>query len=186
MKGNRLYILLLAALPGAFHCLGCSQAASEALGLRGPKGTVALVQSVSDGQAETLTEYRRIELGTVTDDTGGNLPADFMGHFQRHFAEKLARSHLPDESAGRTLIARGRILHYEESELFGKIFGPLEEVIARIDLVDKETGRVLGTANCIGRTKERINLGVEKKAEGLAKSIVSWIERYYPKPETEE
>jgi hypothetical protein len=49
--------------------------------------------------------------------------------------------------------------------------------------VDKDTGKVLGSANCIGRTAERVNIGVEKKAEGLSKAFIAWIESRYPLPE---
>jgi prophage DNA circulation protein len=62
-----------------------------------------------------------------------------------------------------------------------QVFGPFEEVVARVELVDKASGTVLGVANCIGRSNTSVNKGVNKKAEGLSKAIAIWIGRSYPK-----
>jgi hypothetical protein len=67
--------------------------------------------------------------------------------------------------------------------MMGYAFGNFEEVLARVEFVDKATNKVMGTANCIGRTAETVNVGVETKAEGLAKAIVNWIADRYPKAE---
>ncbi len=73
------------------------------------------------------------------------------------------------------------MLHYEDSSVVGKALGPLEFVVARVQFVDKDSGKVLATVNCVGRTTTRVNLGVARKAEGLAKAIVRWIDERYPK-----
>ena len=62
----------------------------------------------------------------------------------------------------------------------------LEFAVARVEFVDKDSGKVLGRSSCVGRTTERVNLGVGKKAEGLAKAIVKWIDARYPKPEPQK
>ena len=91
----------------------------------------------------------------------------------------MASKKLPNDPSGKTLVIRGRILHYEDSGILGHIT-PLEQVIARIELVDKATGQVIGVANCIGRSTTSLNAGVAKKGEGLAKAIVSWLDKRYP------
>ena len=75
---------------------------------------------------------------------------------------------------------RGRILHYEDADTLGIAIGPLEEVVARLEMVDKDSGQVLAQANCIGRTTTRTTLGVANKGRGLAKAIASWIDNRYP------
>ncbi|MCD6304556.1 MAG: hypothetical protein J7M21_06305, partial [Planctomycetes bacterium] len=92
-----------------------------------------------------------------------------------------AAAHLPRDPAGRTLVVRGTVIHYESASTLGFVIGPLEEVIVRAELVDKDTQRVLGRANCIGRTKASINAGPKQKAKGLAKAFVRWIDSRYPK-----
>lgn len=61
----------------------------------------------------------------------------------------------------------------------------MEEVVARVHLVDKETGEVLAYGNAVGRTGKTVGLGPETKAEGLARGIISWAKAYYPKGEGE-
>ena len=60
-------------------------------------------------------------------------------------------------------------------QCMGVVLGDVEEVIVRTELVDKASGQVLFVSNCIGRSTSRVNRGVPKKAEGLAKSIAGWI-----------
>lgn len=168
---------------------GCiSTAAKETVGLfRGAKGVYVPIQPVSsDKLARPLGQYRHFELGAITDDFGGNVPPALVSHFRAAFPSALAKAKLPDDPAGKTLIIRGRILHYEDASTLGMAIGPLEEVIARMELVDKDTGRVIGVANCVGRTTDRVNLGVAKKGEGLAKAVVSWLSARYPKPAEEQ
>ena len=162
---------------------GCATGAKEVVGLvRGAKGVYAPIQTVStDTESRPLGEYRRFEIGQITDDFGGKVPSDLMMHCRVAFPEALAEKKLPNDPAGKTLLIRGKILHYESAGTVGVAIGPLEEVVARLELVDKDSGQVLGTANCIGRTTDRVNVGVEKKGQGLAKAIVSWLDKRYPK-----
>jgi hypothetical protein len=175
-QGLLLACLGLGVLPG---CLG--RAISEGVGtVEGAKGNYTQVAPLSyAGGTKPLAAYTRFELGYIKDNFGGRVPTDLLAMLPFKFQAELARLRLPDEPGGRTLLVRGAIWHYEETGLFGNVFGPLEETIARIELVDKATGKVLGTANCIGRTRETVNLGVEKKAEGLALAIAKYIADNY-------
>jgi hypothetical protein len=174
MKISRTLFLAclgLGVLPG---CLG--RAISETAGkIEGPKGNYSTVARLNT----SLAGYTRFEVGTVRDDTGGHMPAELPGMLPEKVQAELARRGLPDDPGGRTAVIRCSILHYEDSTLFANVFGPLEEVIARVELVDKPSGRVLGSANCVGRTRETVNLGVEKKAEGLAVGIAKYIADNY-------
>jgi len=164
---------------------GCiSRLAKEGLGAgTGAKGVYAEIQPVAPSkESYPLSQYRRFELGDIADDYG-RTPGGVLAALPGEFVKALADKKLPNEPAGKALLIRGKILHFELSGLMGQAFGPYEEIIVRTELVDKDTNRVLGTANCIGRTKESVNQGIEKKAEGLAKAFAGWISDYYPKRE---
>jgi len=165
--------------------MGCSTAIKEGVGVaRGAKGTYTPLQPLAaEEEARPLGEYTRFELGTIEDDFGGQTPSEFFPLLQEAFTKQLEDSRLPNEAGGKTLLIRGKILHYESEGMVGVAIGPLEEVVCRTELVDKSTGRVLATGNCIGRTTERVNLGVQKKADGLAKAFIAWIENRYPEEE---
>jgi len=177
---------LLVALVLASASAGCvSRGIKEAVGVaRGAKGIYAPIQPVAQSkEARPLGDYTRFELGKFTDDMDGKSPASLLGDLRVAFDQTVQGSDLPNRAGGKTLLVRGRILHYENADMVGQALGPLEEVVARVQLVDKDSGNVLGEANCIGRTTESVNTGVEKKAQGLAKAIVDWIVSRYPVPE---
>jgi len=164
---------------------GCTTAAKETVGIvRGAKGSFVQLQAGGNGSSLSLGEYRRFQLGEISDAMGGKVPPSFLGHLSAEFARQLEAKHLPNQPGGKTLLIRGRILHYEDDSLVGVMVGPVEEVVVRAEMVDADSGKVLAVANCVGRTTTRVNIGVKKKAEGLAKAIVSWIEAHYPKAES--
>ncbi len=182
MKACRLSILIITLTVSLFFVEGCMTAAKEGIGVvRGASGVYAPTLLVAaDKDARPLGQYRRFEIGEFVDDFGGKVPPSLLGHFRASFGEQLAKKKIPNEPAGKTLLIQGRILHYESASTLGVALGPLEEILARVQLVDKETGKVLGEANCIGRTTNRVNIGIDKKGQGLAKAIVSWIDSRYP------
>jgi len=161
---------------------GCSTGIKEGVGVvRGAKGVYAPVQPLAVTQdARPLGEYTRFEMETFRDAFGGKVPSQLIRNLPAEFDKRISAAGLSDAPGGKTLVVRGEIIHYEDEGLVGIVLGPLEEAIARVELVDQSTGRILGTANCIGRTTERVNKGVGKKTEGLAKAIVDWIKSRYP------
>ncbi|HUS92363.1 MAG TPA: hypothetical protein VM695_10960 [Phycisphaerae bacterium] len=174
------FALLTAALLAA---PGCTTALKEVAGTAlGAKGTFTPIQPLAAGKDERpLGQYERFELGPIQDGIGGNVPGSFFTYLPAEFAEQLRGKKLPDRPGGKTLEVRGTITHYEASGTLGVVLGPLEEIIVRTQLVDKDTGSVLGEANCVGRTTERVNMGIKQKAEGFAKAVVGWIDSRYPK-----
>ncbi|OPX25112.1 MAG: hypothetical protein B1H04_00685 [Planctomycetales bacterium 4484_123] len=161
---------------------GCSTALKETVGLAtGARGSVTVLEeSLAAKEAKPLGAYERFELEALADDMGGQVPPELFSHLPRAFEKALAAKKIPNARAGKTLLIRGKVLHYEDSSVVGKALGPLEFVVARVQFVDKGTGKVLATANCVGRTTTRVNLGVARKAEGLARAIVKWIDERFP------
>ncbi|MHC4294695.1 MAG: hypothetical protein ACYSTL_03825 [Planctomycetota bacterium] len=182
MKRKNLMYCWMLPVVLAVVASGCTRAIKEGVGVaRGAKGLYAPIQMVSAEKAvRPLGEYTRFELGEITDDFGGKVPPNLLMYLRSEFANQLAEKKLPNYPAGKTLLIRGKILHYEDASMLGHALSPLEEVVARIELVDKGSERIIGVANCIGRTTESVNAGVAKKGEGLAKAIVSWIDERYP------
>ncbi|MBS3733819.1 MAG: hypothetical protein KGY99_02725 [Phycisphaerae bacterium] len=175
--------MILALVAGLLVTGGCGTGIREGVGLvRGAKGVHAVIDPMPDAAARPLGQYTRFELGEFTDDFGGRTPRELFRLLPGAFASQIADAELPNDASGKTLLIRGRVLHYESQDLFGMIKGDAEEVVARVELVDKASGRVLATGNCVGRTTNRVNKGVGKKADGLAKAIVTWLQSRYPEP----
>lgn len=169
----------------ALFCGGCSRVIGEGAAVAlGAKGNYIPMRPAGwDKLQAPLKEYSNLQLGPIEDSFGGLVPAALLRVLPGKFQNALADANLPTKPGGKTLLIRGKIYHYEKSGLFGNVFGPHEEVVARMELVDKKTGKVIAVANCIGRTNKSVNLGVDKKADGLVKGIVKWLASGYPKPE---
>jgi hypothetical protein len=185
---NMRAILLAAMLSGAGLSGGCFTAAKEGYGVvTGPKGVYSQIQPLAaTARSTVLAPYSRFELGEFNDGFAGKTPLTLFAHLPGQFRHQLAERRLPNNSTGKTLLVRGTVIYYEG--VGGKadvVLGEIEEVIARVELVDVSSGAVLGTAICVGRSTDRVNIGVEKKADGLAKAITAWIAANYPAPSKE-
>lgn len=182
----RTFVLLAAAI-AILSATGCSTAIKEGVGFAtGPKGIYEPIQPPKGaGQSTMFAGYRRFELGPITDNTGSQVPQEFFNYLPKAFDKQLADSYLPNDPSGPTLMIRGQVIYFESEDLVGEVVGPLEEVIVRTELVDSQTGQVVATGNCVGRTDTRVNLGLQKKAEGLAKAFTKWLQSGYPKPPKE-
>jgi len=177
MRKVTIAITLLAA---GIVAAGCSTAIKESAGLAlGAKGSVTPLQGAISEDASLLSAYDNFELGAFSGDMNGKVPAELFNLLPEAFMNAVLDRKLP-VGGSKTLVARGKVLHYEDSSTVGMALGPVEFVVARVEFVDKSSGSVLGVANCVGRTTARVNLGVAKKAQGLARAIVKWIDARYP------
>ena len=127
-----------------------------------------------------LGGYTQFVLGPITDGMNGRTPQQILDLLPAEFQKQLAKNKLAGLSGGKTLELRGVVLHYEGEGLLGAILGPLEEIVVRVEMWDRDAGRKLGMANCIGRSEHRTTKGLASKAEGLAKALVAWIDKRYP------
>lgn len=174
MKGKvSLAVSMIALTAVSGGCL--SRAIKE--GVDTPKG---MAVSLKQGTAARAA-YNRFKLDPLADDMGGLAPPALFQALPGKFEKALADKQITNAPTGKTLLIRGKVIYYESSGLFGQLFGPLEEVIARVEFVDADTKEVIAEANCIGRTKSSRLQGVEKKAEALANAIVNWIDKNVPK-----
>lgn len=176
-----LAIFSAAALLLAMSTGGCvSRAIKETVGVAsGPKGVVAWIEPPVRPQGYIpLSGYTNYTL--QMNEGFGRTPSQVLSLLEPSFEHQLAEKRIPNYGSGPTVIVRGTIIHYESSTTVGQALGPLEEVIARVELVDSNSGKLIATANCIGRTQETVNGGPAKKAEGLAKALVNMIDALYP------
>ena len=134
-----------------------------------------------------LASYRNFELVLPIKSEFADTPQAFMDYFPVKFGEQLASKDLPTGGNGKTLLVDVTILAYQPVISYHKAWGPTEEVVARVELKDKDTGELVGRAICIGRTYQSIGLGPKWKAWGLCRAIVNdWINEYYPKEGRQE
>lgn len=176
-----VFVLSMAAVASQ-GCLG-RMIGEGAEGAMGPKGAYFEEQPVAATKdAKKLSSYGKFELGTVTNEYGRNVPAEFMAEFPKQFADKLKGSKLSKSKGSDTLVFNVSIIHYEEADMTDNVFGPLEQVVAHVELVDKGSGAVVASGNAIGRTGKTVGLGPKAKAEGLAKALIKWAEDYYKEP----
>jgi hypothetical protein len=176
-----VFVLAVAAIASQ-GCLG-RLLGEGAEGTLGPKGAYFEEKPVAANKdTKPLSAYGQFELGEVSNVYGKNVPSEFMAEFPTQFAERLKGSDLAKGAGEKTLVFNVQIIHYETADMEDNVFGPLEEVIARVELVDKESGTVIASGNAVGRTGKTVGLGTKTKAEGLAKALVKWAEDYHEKP----
>jgi hypothetical protein len=167
-------------------CVGrvVGEGAEKALG---PKGAYWQEKPLAASKdAKVLAAYRRFELGTVKNDFGKNVPSDLIPKFRTEFSKELKDAKLPEDPSGKTLLINVNIIHYETADMTDNVLGPLEQVVAHVELVDKDSQQVLASGNAIGRTGKSVGMGVEWKARGLAKALVKWLSDYYSKAKEDE
>jgi len=168
-------VVLAGTLMAAGGCVGrlVGEGAEKTLG---PKG--AYWEETSVGSSKALVEYTNFELGKVANNYGRNVPREFIGLFEQEFHSALVASKLPMDPRGKTLVFNVAVIHYETADTTDNVLGPLEQVVARVELVDKSSGKVLATGNAIGRTGKSVGLGVDWKARGLAKALIKWVKNH--------
>lgn len=158
--------------------MGC-RAVDEGIDVfRGAEGVSAVIKPIDS----SLGEYRRFEVVDFQDQAALGVPSVLKQTLPAYVAEGLADKKIPNESTGKTLRIAGTYIYYEDAKtVTEQVFGPFEEVLARVQFTDAQSGRVLGEAYCVGRSTTSVASGAENKAKGLAKAIVKLIDQRYPK-----
>jgi hypothetical protein len=183
---TRQIVLAAAVATAVLATGGCTGIAiREGLGATGGSGVVTPISPPQVEQSPSLLAgYQRFELEDVKDDTGGTAPAAFFAELPDQFAKALRDKKILNSASGKTLLIRGKLTYYETSSgMVDAALGPFEEAIARIEFVDKASGKALAVADCIGRTNANTNKGAKYKAQGMAKAFAEWISKNFPKSE---
>lgn len=155
-------------------CSGCTRGIKEGLGATmGAKGSALPIGTPS----VAADRYTEVSIERFANEVPGLMPAGFHGLVDGETRKLLVKEKALWPGTGtpdRTLIIRGKYIHYEVA---GRGLSPHAEVVARVQLVDGPTGKVIVTANCVGRGSSTANTGTEKIAGGLAEGIVKFIKR---------
>lgn len=184
MKTTKLALVLLAA--GMVLSGGCmSRAIKEGVSVAtGPKGFYAEDPSMGAESSRPLGKYESIEVGRIGSDFRST-PGQLTGMIATQLRERLSEAGFNLDGPAPTLVVQGTVIYYEKAGISGQLFGPFEEAVCDVQLVDKSTGQTVGNAICIGRSTTTAMQGVDKKAEGVAKGITEWIKDRYPEAKLE-
>ncbi|MCP4378050.1 MAG: hypothetical protein GY794_17985 [bacterium] len=156
---------------------GCiSRAAKEAL--LSPKGFTVPIKMVAANQ----NMYSKVQFQAFGNSGITTMPADMNEVLHASLVAQVAEldpeDAILDPTANRTVLVRGQYLYYEEAGgILDQAFGPFEEIIAMVELVDQPTGKVIAKGYCVGRTGTTRLQGPRRKAEGMSKAIIELIEK---------
>ncbi|MBN1436415.1 MAG: hypothetical protein JW936_05020 [Sedimentisphaerales bacterium] len=170
-------LLLTAVLATLNGCVG--RAVREGYhGIVGAAG-VPLVISGQETQIKSIPlTYGNYQLERFTCDIGTLCDPQFFSALPNRVSQELSTREVDDEDvsffvgpSNRTVIIRGRVIHYETADLLGVAMGPMEEAICRVQLVDADSGTVLADTNCVGRVESTVRSGPDELAHGVARAI---------------
>ena len=176
MKRIALLGLIAVLLTSAGGCVG--RAAKEAL--LSPKGFSVPVPTKP--AAAPRNSYSKVQIENFTNTGITTMPADMNQILQTTLAEKIAelkpKKAILTPSPARVLLVRGQYIYYEEAGgILDQAFGPFEEIIALVELVDQASSKVVAKGYCVGRTGTTRLQGPKRKAEGLSKAIIDFIRK---------
>jgi hypothetical protein len=175
MKKTLITLSLLSLVFSSTGCLG--RIIKEGWeGLEQGKGRFD-IQSVDPG---SLADYSQFEIGTFSDDTNGTAPTQFFADLPEAFRLIAAAEGLPQHPGGKKLVIDGVVIYYESAAITGQVFGPFEEVVARVEYKDGSTGKVIARGTAVGRTGATTAQGPRTKAGGLSKGLIKFIIDHYP------
>lgn len=156
----------LVAVLAVSACGGCGVVAKPVVGaITGAKGVYLPIPPSASAPAP----FTDVTFEPFGNDVPTLVPGEFPGLVADALAKVADKSKLlpnpPAGAARRTLIVRGRYIHYQ----------PKAEAVARVELVDGTTNTVIATAHCAGRGDTMTNTGTGALANGMAKAIRKFI-----------
>jgi hypothetical protein len=98
-----------------------------------------------------LAGYRSARVAPFTNDLGARVPASVITEVNEEVPETVAESKLfyPD---GKPLRIAGRIVHFTGRSglegAVGSVIGGAEECVCRVQLLDGDSGQLVGEAVC--------------------------------------
>lgn len=171
MKRNS-YLVMALIIVG---CVGCSRIIKEAYyGATGATGRVSELQEVN----VDLAKYDGFEVKPFSDGMEGRGNAAFLAVVEAKISEEIIKKTYLATGGTNVLQVFGELRTYDTGSTTEKVTGPMEQAVCRIKLVDKSSGEVLGTGDCLARAKSSARKGPEELAEGTGKGIAKWIVKY--------
>jgi hypothetical protein len=147
--------------------------------VQGGEGKVVMIK---DPPPTALLDYETVQIESFTNQLAPVVPGETPELIHDAIVKVLSEEPLVYTlgrkgyaEKGSTLIIRGSIIHYQSSEGFSSVFSSYAQLISRVQLVDGQTGEVIGEANCVGFSKAIARSGLEELAEGIAEAIKTWL-----------
>jgi len=171
MKRNS-YLVMALIIVG---CVGCSRIFKEAYyGATGATGRVSELQQVR----VDLAKYNGFEVKPFSDRMEGTGNTAFLAVVEAKVSEEIVKKTYLGTGGRNVLQISGELISYDTGSTTEKVTGPMEQAVCRIKLVDKSSGEVLGTGDCLSRAKSSARKGPEELGEGTGKGIAEWIVKY--------
>lgn len=145
------------------------------------KGGEGRLVVIHDPGPTALMDYQYVQIERFPSQMGSTLPGYTPALIQeaciKELSKKPALYELIDPGVKKksTLIIRGRIIHYQASSGISSVFSSFSQMICRVELVDAESDKVIGQANCVGLSKAIARSGIEELSEGVAEAIKEWL-----------
>ena len=168
------HILLIVALVACGALLGCENGLVDKTSLTGTYNELT-------APAQPLGMYANVEVGSFSNAFSGETPPKLLADLPGRIVDFLKQAEVPTGQRGKTLVVEGQIIYYETAGSTGGSLSAFEEAVAEVRLLDQETGEVVATAHCIGRSSTFVSQGVDEKTSRLAQSIAAWVAEHYPK-----
>ena len=182
---------LLAVLAVASGCVGTavSQGMSTVTG-----ATPRFFELRDVAGAAALDRYKSVAVQPFdSSPLLGALPGDAVQETQAQTLKRLAETRMFESVAAApgarpALVIRGKFVDYDPGGTPARVVGlggnPF--LTAQIELVDGDTGQVLGIAMVTGTVKSAVRTGMKELADGVAKAVEGLAKQHHTKPAKEE
>jgi len=171
-------ILLLGLLAGVAISTGCiSTVAKQAYyGATGASGRYFEIRNL--GTASALDRYAAVQIDPFDPSPMlGAIPAEVASAAQPEIIDHLTKSGLFTQVAARTtarpaLVVRGKFVDYDPGgSVVRAVYGANPMLSAQIEIVDADTGRVLGVAMASATIQSVVRTNPTELGAGLGKAI---------------
>ena len=180
---RKMLIGLAAALLVA-GCLG-TVAKQAYYGATGASGRYFEVRT--PGGSTSLLKYRSAQVEAFDPSPMlGVIPRDVVTAVRPAIVRELAELESFRLSAGGrpALLVRGKFVDYDSggAPLRAVGFGVDPFLTAQIEIVDADSGQVLGVAMVTGTVKSAVRVGPDELADGLGKAVKGLLEAHMKRP----
>jgi hypothetical protein len=186
-----LIVGLLAVVTVASGCMGTAVSQGFAT-VTGASPRFFEVREIAGG-ATALDRYQSVAVQAFdASPMLGVIPPDAVAETQAAALRRLVETRMfsavgPAAGAKPSLVIRGAFVDYDSGGSAARAvgFGVNPFLTARIELVDGETGQVIGIVMVSGTVKSALRTGTKELADGVAKAIKGLVERHHTKPREE-
>jgi hypothetical protein len=175
-----IYIWLAAVVLGSS---GCTTALKQTYyTARGAQGKFYEVKVVNP---DKLAAYRSVRVEPFTNALGQRVPPEVIAEVNENTPKAVAEANL-FYPTGKLLLIKGSIIHFTgKSGLrgsVGSVIGGGEECVCRVQLLDGESGELVGEAVCWAVVKSAVRRGSGELGVGVGEGVTEWLEKRLPGP----